>query len=163
MITYRNTNCRRNLCYYTYIRICKSFPDFIHMRLNGNGTCRTIYTALSAVYTLGFCDFLIKRRNYNSLCSAIGEIQCADSLKFLAGTYTIAAKDTLIWITDQRWGTVINFILLSCILKTDVMYSKTVSQLLKHAFSTLYTGCTVTAVCCEKQFHNQFPVFFDLT
>ena len=102
VVSHGNTYCWSNLRNHPYIRICKGIPYFIHMCLNGNSTCRTEYTALSAVHTLCLCYLFIEGRNHNGFCSAVCKVQGTDSLKLLAGTYTVAAKDTLIRVTDQR-------------------------------------------------------------
>ena len=53
--------------------------------------------------------------------------------------------------------------MLSCVLETDIMYPKSVSQLLEHTLPALNAGSTVTAMCCKKQLHYQFPVFLNLS
>ena len=69
MITYCDTYCRSNLSNYTYIRISKCFPCLVHMCLDRNSTCWTIYTTLTAVYTFCLCDFFVKCRHYHGLSS----------------------------------------------------------------------------------------------
>ena len=51
--------------------------------------------------------------------------------------------------------------LLSRIFKTDVTYTKAVCQLLKNTFTALYTGCTITAMCCKQKLYDQFTIFLD--
>ena len=36
-------------------------------------------------------------------------------------------------------------------------------KLLQNTFAALYTGCTVTAMCCKKQLHDQFTIFLNTT
>ena len=103
MITYCNTYCRCNLCNHTNIRICECFKDFVCIRMDGNSSCRTECTALSTVYALCLGNLLIKCRHNHSFCSTECKSKCADSLNFLAGTYTVSAEDTFIRITNNRW------------------------------------------------------------
>ena len=53
--------------------------------------------------------------------------------------------------------------LFSCIFKTDIPHAKAMCQLLQDTFAALYTGCTVTAMCCKKQLHDQFTIFLNTT
>ena len=101
MITNCNTNCRCNLCNNTSILISQCIPYFIHMCTDGDRTCRTVNTALTTVYTLCLSNLFIECRHDHGLCSTECESKSSDSLKFLAGTYTVAAEDTFVRITDD--------------------------------------------------------------
>ena len=101
MITNCNTDCRRNLCNHTGILISQSIPYLVHMCTDGNSSCRAVNTTLSTVYTLCFCDLLVKCRHDHSLSSTERKTKSSDSLKFLTGTYTVTAEDTFIRITDN--------------------------------------------------------------
>ena len=45
------------------------------------------------------------------------------------------------------------------ILEADLINIHTVSQILKHAFTTLHTGGTVSAVSSQQKLHDQLSVF----
>ena len=83
-----------------------------------------------------------------------------DSLQFITDTYTVTAENTFVRISYDRRRTKIQRHLLSGVLKSYFHNTQSVCKKLKITFSALYTSCTVTAVCCEKQFHDQFSVFF---
>ena len=158
MIAHCNTYCRCNLRNYTDIRICKCLKDFVCIRVDGNSSCRTECTALSTVYALCLCNLFIECRHNHCFCSTECKSKCADSLNFLAGTYTVSAEDTFIRIANDRRRTEIQFMLLSCVLETYGSYTKTMCQFLKDTLTTLDTCRTVTTVCCKKQFHDQFTI-----
>ena len=158
MVTNSYTNCRSDLCNHTDFRIRQSLPDFIRICMNGNRSGRTEYTALATVYALCFCNLFVECRHNHSFCSTECKSKCSDSLNLLAGTYTVAAEDTFIRITYYGWRTEIQFMMLSCIFESDVSYSETMCQFLKYTFTALDTGCTVTAVCCKKQLHDQLTI-----
>ncbi len=124
MIAYCNTNCRCNLCNYTISGSASASQTSSILRLDRNSSCRTEYTTLSTVYALCLCNLFIKRRHNHSFCSTECKSKCSDSLKFLAGTYTVSAEDTFVRITNQRRRTEIQLMLLSCILETDVLYAR---------------------------------------
>jgi len=157
-----DTYCRCNLRYDTGVRICQCIPDFIHMCTDGNRSCRTEYTALSAVYALSLCNLLVECRHNHGFCSTECKSKCTDSLKFLAGTYTVAAEDTFVRVTHDGWRTEIQRMNLSRIFETDIANAETMCQFLKNALTALNTGCTISAVCCKKQFYDQFTIFLDL-
>ena len=101
VITNCYTDCRRNLGNHTGILVRKCIPNLIHMCTNGDGSCRTVNTALTTVYTLCLSNLFIECRHNHGLCSTECESKSSDSLKFLAGTYTVAAEDTFVRITDD--------------------------------------------------------------
>ena len=158
MISYCNTYRRCDLCNYTDIRICECLKDFVCVGMDGNSTCWTECAALSAVYALCLGNLLVERRHNHGFCSTECKSECADSLDFLAGTYTVSAEDTFIRIANDRWRTEIQFMLLSGVLETDGSYTETMRQFLENALTALDTGRTVTAMCCKEQFHDQFTI-----
>ena len=155
------TDSRCYLCYHAYIRICQCFPYFIHIGSDRNGSGRAEYSTLTTVYTVRRGNLPVKCRHNHSFGTTECKSQCTDTLQFFTGADTVSAKDTFIRISHQRRGTQIQFSLFSCILETDIFNTQTMCQFLQNTFSTLYTGGTVTAVCCQKQFHDEFSVFSD--
>ncbi len=148
MITYCNTYCRSNLCNYTYFGSASASQTLSILCLDGNSTCRTVYTALTAVYTLCLCNFFIKCRHNHSFCSTECKSKCTDSLNFLAGTYTVTTQNTFVWITYHRWRTGIQLMLFSCILKR-ISYAEPVCQFLK-THSPLLIQVVQSRQCAAK-------------
>ena len=143
MIAHCNTYRRCNLRNYTDIRICKCLKDFVCIRVDGNSSCRTECTTLSTVYALCLCNLFIECRHNHCFCSTECKSKCTDSLKFLAGTYTVAAEDTFVRVTHDGWRTEIQRMNLSRIFETDIANAETMCQFLKDTLTTLNTGCTV--------------------
>ena len=116
-----------------------------------DGPGRAVNTALTAAYTVCFCQSLIKRRHDHSVGTTESEAQDTQALDLAAGTDTVAAEDTFIGVTDQSWRTGVQRTDLSGVLETDCGDIHSVSQILEHTFAAFYTGGTVTAVGGEEQ------------
>ena len=154
MLAYCHTYRRSDLRYHTYILIFQCTPYIGSVGMDGNRAGRTNHAALSAVDTLSGSDCLIERRNNHCFCTAVYETENADALEFLAGTYTVSAKDTLVRVTNDRWRGHIDFVLFFVIFKTNITYSQLMSQLLQLTLTAVTAGRTVTAVGSQQKLHN---------
>ena len=126
-----------------------------------DGPGRAVNTALTAAYTVCFCQSLIKRRHDHSVGTTESEAQDTQALDLAAGTDAVAAEDTFVGVADQSRRTGVQRTDLSGVLEPDCGDIHSVSQILEYTFAAFYTGGTVAAVGGEEQLYNKFSVFFD--
>ena len=125
-----------------------------------DGPGRAVNTALTAAYTVCFCQSLIKRRHDHSVGTTESEAQDTQALDLAAGTDAVAAEDTFVGVADQSRRTGVQRTDLSGVLEPDCGDIHSVSQILEYTFAAFYTGGTVAAVGGEEQLNDKFSVFF---
>ena len=157
-LTEGNTDCRRNLGNHALGRIEKNSPDIGNVSADPDRVGRTDSGALTAADALRVGQRLIKCRLHTHVGATVYKFQNSHSLKLVAGADTVTAEDALVGVADDGRGRIVDWHLLTGILKADVADAVAVSQLLQLTGTALSAERTVAVVGRQKQLNDHLAV-----